>query len=144
MSLLRVAEPALATIQRRAFCHFADTDERDQQLPTPEIGAVSLIGVAFEYWDGTAWMPFATGGGGEPGPAGPPGPTGPAGADSTVPGPPGPTGATGATGPAGADSTVPGPPGPTGATGPAGADSTVPGPPGPTGATGPPGTTVYG
>lgn len=138
MGLLRVTDANLAgqlrTVQRRAFCHFASLAERDEQLPEPEAGTVSVIGQAFEYWDGATWQPFGGGGGevgpaGPPGPEGPPGPTGPAGADSTVPGPTGPTG------PAGADSTVPGPAGPTGATGAQGPE----GPPGPEGPKGDPG-----
>jgi hypothetical protein len=134
VSLVRTADPELAVVQRRAFCHFADPIERAAQLPTPDVGTVSFVGV-FEYWDGAAWMPFAAGG--EPGPQGPqgePGPAGPAGADSTVPGPqgpPGPQGDPGPAGPAGADSTVPGPQGP-------------PGPQGDTGPAGPAGPVLYG
>ena len=113
MSLLRVDDPNLAatvaTIQRRAFCHFASTTERSQQMPSPEVGAVSVIGDTFEQWNGTAWAPFATGPQGPPGPTGPQGPTG-------ATGPQGPTGATGSQGPPGAT----GPQGPTGSTGPAG------------------------
>ena len=108
MSLLRVTDPDVATIQRRAFCHFANPTERAQQLPVPDVGTVSFVGT-FEYWDGAAWVPLTAGG--TPGPAGPPGP---AGADSTVPGPAGPPG------PAGADSTVPGPQGIQGEQGPPG------------------------
>ena len=114
MGLIRTLDPDVATVQRRAFCHFTDPIQRAQQLPTPDVGTVSFIG-AFEYWDGAAWVPF--GGGGTPGPAGPQGDPGPAGADSTVPGPAGPPGPAGADG---ADSTVPGPAGPQGEPGPAG------------------------
>ena len=115
MSLLRTASPDVAAVQRRAFCHFTDTVERAQQLPAPDPGTVTLIGLTFEYWDGAAWQPFTgTGPAGPAGETGPAGPVGPAGADSTVPGPAGPEG------PAGADSTVPGPAGPEGPAGPAG------------------------
>lgn len=62
MALFRVDDPTLAgtvaAIQRRAFCHFASTTERAQQLPDPEVGTVSVIGVSFEYWTGTAWVKF--------------------------------------------------------------------------------------
>lgn len=58
MSLLRTDDPDLAVIQRRAFCHFASTAERTQQLPAPEIGTVSVIGITFEFWNGTAWAKF--------------------------------------------------------------------------------------
>ena len=95
MGLLRVdpgsgLAAAVATIQSRAFCHFRDSTERAQQVPAPEVGAVSVIGVLFEYWNGTTWTMFV----GTPGPAGPQGPKGDTGAT-------GPAGATGATGPQG-------------------------------------------
>jgi Domain of unknown function (DUF4082) len=93
VSLYRVDDANLAatvaTIQRRAFCHFGTSTERTQQLPTPEIGTVSVIGVLYEYWDGAAWQALLA--------AGPPGPTGPPGA----PGADGAPGAAGATGPPG-------------------------------------------
>ena len=58
MSLLRVDDPNLAAVQRRAFCHFASTAERTEQLPAPEVGTVSVIGVSYEYWTGTTWAKF--------------------------------------------------------------------------------------
>lgn len=58
MSLLRTVDPDLAVIQRRGFCHFASTGERAEQMPSPEVGTVSVIGVSYEYWNGTAWVKF--------------------------------------------------------------------------------------
>jgi hypothetical protein len=39
---------------------------------------------ALYYWDGKAWQPISSGGGGAPGPAGPAGPQGPAGESVNV------------------------------------------------------------
>jgi hypothetical protein len=58
MALVRTDDHALAVVQRRGFCHFASTAERTQELPNPEVGTVSVIGVVFEYWTGTAWAKF--------------------------------------------------------------------------------------
>lgn len=59
MSLIRTTDPDLAAIQTRGFCHFASTAERTQQLgPNPEVGTVSVIGVSYQYWTGTAWAKF--------------------------------------------------------------------------------------
>ena len=65
MSLLRIDEgnlaANLATVQRRGIMHFASTTERDQQVPSPEVGAVCVIPGAtplFQYWTGTAWVKF--------------------------------------------------------------------------------------
>ena len=117
-------------MQRRAFCHFTDATERAQQLPAPDVGTVSFVGT-FEYWDGTAWVPFG-GGGRHPDPPVPA--RRPGGGRLHRPRPAGPTGAA---------STVPGPQGDPGPAGPAG-DSTVPGPQGIQGPPGPAGPVVYG
>ena len=58
MSLLRTPDPALASIQRRGFCHFTSTAERTQEMPAPDIGTVSVIGTVFEYWTGLTWAKF--------------------------------------------------------------------------------------
>jgi hypothetical protein len=62
MALLRTDDGNLAAtvavIQRRGFCHFTNATQRTQQLPTPEVGTVSVIGTVFEYWTGTVWAKF--------------------------------------------------------------------------------------
>ena len=62
MSLLRIDDAGLAasvaTVQRRAFCHFDSTAQRNEQLPDPELGTVSVIGISYEFWDGSAWEPL--------------------------------------------------------------------------------------
>ncbi|HEY2332638.1 MAG TPA: hypothetical protein VGH94_12035 [Acidimicrobiales bacterium] len=62
MGLLRVDDANLAAtvavVQRRGFCHFASSTERAQQLPTPELGTVSVIGTLFEFFNGTSWVKF--------------------------------------------------------------------------------------
>lgn len=58
MSLLRTTDPDLAAVQLHGFCHFASTTERSQQMPNPAVGTVSVIGVSYQYWTGTAWAKF--------------------------------------------------------------------------------------
>ena len=62
MGLLRIdagtVVGAVTAIQQRAFCHFASTAERAQQLPNPEVGTVSVIGTTFTFWNGTTWGPL--------------------------------------------------------------------------------------